>query len=88
MSTVARVCRNHAVLAVSSGDEVVTDQSFLSLFQWFSPLNFLPFTEKEASYFVRYHKLEFTADELIPLTGYNPFLLSLASKRTNLPGVI
>ena len=92
MSTTARTCSDYAVLAVSSGNSVVTDvvaeQSFLLLRQQFWPLQYLPFTEKEMGYFITYHELKFTADELIPITGYNPCLLSLASKCKNLTDVI
>ena len=88
MAAAARCCRDNTVLAVSSGDCVVKNQSFKSLFQYFRVLNYLPFTEREASYFIKYHKIGFTADELRPVTGCNPLLLALASNATNLPGVI
>lgn len=79
MTAVARCCPNNTVLAVSSGDMVVSDQSFRSLFQKFHLLDYLPFTEREARFFIKYHKIGFTPDELRPITGCNPYLLSLAS---------
>ena len=80
MSTVARFCSNSAILAVSSGHMAVTEESFLLLLhQKYRPFRYLPFSRTEMDYFIKYHHIKFTTDNLLPITGYNPCLLSLVS---------
>lgn len=83
MCEVATFCK-FAVLAMSSGDGHDTDcRSINSINQKFKTLQHFPFTEGELDRFIKLNKIKFSKEQLLPLTGYNPFLLSLATTATD-----
>ena len=70
------------VLAVSSGGGCNALQLdvkiFLSLDQICERVMFLPFTDDEVERFIQLHAIKFNETALKPITGNNPYLLSLA----------
>ena len=79
MCAIAHFWCKYAVLAISSGEGCNTKvQSFLSLGQAFHTLQYLPFTEGEVDHFITLICIQFTRDQLLTITSYNPYLLSLA----------
>ena len=79
LRTVATYKRVVIVVAISSGQGFNSlgqnMKNFMSLFQLFEPVQFLPFTDKEVKHFI---KLEYCASQLKPITDNNPYLLALA----------
>ena len=78
MITVAKYCHNFTVLAMSSGEGTLSEY-FLAINQVFRKVPYFPFTEEEVDRFIEINNIKLTKEELLPLTGNNPLLLSLAS---------
>lgn len=81
MCLVASHSYKAAVLAMLSGDGHDINPScrcFHMINQEFATLQHLPFTEEEMEYFINLNKIKFSKEELLPITGCNPLLLSLA----------
>jgi len=83
MCKVARYSSHCAVLAMSSGEGCTTDGVCFTLNQEFITLLHLPFTEEEVDCFIRLNNIKFTREKLLPITGHNPLLLSLAATATD-----
>jgi len=72
------------VLAVSSGSEINCTESlrsYLSLRREAKIVQFFPFNDIEVKHYIHLDEINIPASVLKPITGNNPYLLSLARGR-------